>query len=153
AFQKSELEESASNEFKMPVYVGKFDDDNDDNYMCGMDDAEEPETDPIVRENTLTYRMNLEDVKRYEQDEEETETEHLEMRKRVQAWHEHLRPILDEEEEKGTEFDIHECGTQILNRFSKVGEQKSFSELFGGMAKEEVSGYFFLSILMLVSSE
>ncbi|VVC46220.1 Condensin-2 complex subunit H2, C-terminal [Cinara cedri] len=114
--QKSELEESASNEFKMPVYV---------EWMM----QKNQKLIQLFEKIPLQYCMNLKDMKRYEQDAVEMATEHLEMRKRVQAWHEHLRPILDEEEEKGTEFDIREYGTQILNRLSIVGEQKSFNEI------------------------
>lgn len=74
--------------------------------------------------------------------------EQLEMRKRVQAWHDNLHPIL-EEEEKRTTFDIHEYGTRVLNCFNSVGEQKSFKDLVGGLEQEEVARYF-LSILMMV---
>lgn len=67
---------------------------------------------------------------------------------RVHQWHDNLRPIL-EEEEKRTEFDIHEYGTRLLNCFESIGEQKTFKELIGGLPQEEVSRYF-LSILMMV---
>lgn len=74
------------------------------------------------------------------------------MRNRIQAWHECVRPILEEDEEQRNVFDVDVYGTLIINRFTHVGEQKSFDELFAGMEKEEVARYF-LSILMLVSSE
>lgn len=74
--------------------------------------------------------------------------EQLEMRKRVQVWHDNLRPVL-EEEEKRTAFDIHEYGTRLLNCFETKGDQKSFKELAGGLEQEEVARYF-LSTLMMV---
>lgn len=77
--------------------------------------------------------------------------EQLEMVKRVQIWHDNLRPIL-EEEEKRTAFDIHEYGTRILNSFESKGEQKSFRELVQGLEQEEVAR-FFLSTLMMVINE
>lgn len=75
------------------------------------------------------------------------------MLKRVQKWHENLRPIL-EEEEKRTEFDIHEYGTRLLNCFKSIGEQKTFKELIGlveGFAQEEVSRYFLSTLMMVVN--
>lgn len=77
--------------------------------------------------------------------------EQLEMVKRVQIWHDNLRPIL-EEEEKRTAFDIHEYGTRILNSFESKGEKKPFRELFQGLEQEEVARYF-LSTLMMVINE
>lgn len=74
--------------------------------------------------------------------------EQLEMRKRVQAWHDNLRPILEEEEER-TAFDIHEYGTRLLNCFNSIGEQIPFKDLVGGLEQEEVARYF-LSTLMMV---
>lgn len=74
--------------------------------------------------------------------------EQLEMRKRVQIWHDNLRPILEEEEKK-IEFDIHEYGTHVLNCFDTIGEEKTFAELVGGQDQGEVAR-FFLSTLMMV---
>jgi len=76
--------------------------------------------------------------------------EQLKMRQRVQEWHNNLRPIL-EEEEKRTEFDVHEYGTRILSCFEFIGEKKLFRELVGGLDKEEVARYF-LSLLMMVNT-
>lgn len=73
------------------------------------------------------------------------------LRNRVQAWHENIRPIIEEDEEQRTAYDVHAYGARILDRFTHVGEQKSFDDLFAGMEREEVARYF-LSILMLVSS-
>lgn len=74
--------------------------------------------------------------------------EQLEMRQRVQTWHDNLRPIL-EGEEKRTAFDIHEYGTRVLNCFDSIGEHKSFKEVVSGLEQEEVARYF-LSTLMMV---
>jgi len=74
--------------------------------------------------------------------------EQLEMRKRVQVWHDNLRPIL-ELEEKRNEFDIHEYGTEVLDCFENIGEKKSLKDLVGGLEEEEISR-FFLSTLMMV---
>lgn len=74
--------------------------------------------------------------------------EQLEMRNRVQAWHDKLRPIL-EEEEKRNEFDIHEYGTRVLDCFDSIGSQKVLKNLIGGLEHEEISRYF-LSTLMMV---
>lgn len=74
--------------------------------------------------------------------------EQLEMRKRVQEWHDNLRPIL-EKEEKMIEFDVHEYGTRILSCFESIGEQILFKDLVGGMDKVEVARYY-LSMLMMV---
>lgn len=77
--------------------------------------------------------------------------EQLEMRKRVQAWHDNLRPILAEEE-KRTAFDIHEYGTRMLNCFKSVGEQISFKNLVGGLEQEEVARYFLSTLMMVFDS-
>lgn len=74
--------------------------------------------------------------------------EQLEMRKRVEDWHDKLRPILEDDENRSP-FDVHEYGSRVLNCFKLIGEQKSFKDLFGGLVQEEVSRYF-LSILMMV---
>lgn len=74
--------------------------------------------------------------------------EQLEMRKRVEDWHDKLRPILADEERR-TVFDVHEYGTRVLNCFQFIGQQKSFKDLVRGLCQEEVSRYF-LSILMMV---
>lgn len=78
--------------------------------------------------------------------------EQLEMRKRVQAWHDNLRPILAEEE-KRTAFDIHEYGTRVLNSFNSVGEQKSFKDLVGGLGQEEVARYFLSTLMMVINNK
>lgn len=74
--------------------------------------------------------------------------EQLEMRKRVQIWHDNLRPILEEEEKK-TEFDVHEYGTRLLNCFNEIGEQKLFDELVYGLKQEEVARNFLATIMMV----
>lgn len=76
--------------------------------------------------------------------------EQLKMVKRVQIWHNDLRPLLEEEEKKST-YDIHEYGTCILNSFESKGEQKSFKELFGGLKQEEVARYFVSTLIMVVN--
>lgn len=73
------------------------------------------------------------------------------MLKRVQQWHDNLRPIL-KEEEKRTNFDIHEYGTRLLSCFESIGERKTFNELVEGLTEEEVSRYF-LSTLMMVADD
>lgn len=75
--------------------------------------------------------------------------EQLEMRKRVQIWHDNLRPILKEEEKRNA-FDIHEYGTRILNSFNSKGEKKSFKELVGGQKPEEVARCFLSTLMMVV---
>jgi len=75
--------------------------------------------------------------------------EQLEMRKRVQSWHDNLRPIL-KEEEKRIEFDIHQYGTQVLDCFETLGEQKSFKDLVGGLEQEEVARYFLSTLMMVI---
>jgi len=76
--------------------------------------------------------------------------EQLEMRKRVQAWHDNIRPIL-EEEEKRTDFDIHQYGTEMLDCFQSIGEQKSFEDLVGGLKEEEVARYFLSTLMMVIN--
>lgn len=76
--------------------------------------------------------------------------EQLEMRKRVQTWHDNLRPIL-EAEEKRNAFDIHEYGTRILNCFESKGDCKSFKDLVGGQQQEEVARFFLSTLMMVVN--
>lgn len=76
--------------------------------------------------------------------------EQLEMVKRVQIWHDNLRPVL-EEEEKRIAFDIHEYGTRILNSFESKGEQKPFKEIVQGLEQEEVARYFLSTLMMVIS--
>ncbi|XP_025414197.1 condensin-2 complex subunit H2-like isoform X2 [Sipha flava] len=101
----------------------------------------------------LSYQDIQNDMERYKQNQQDIINEQGLMLKRVQQWHENLRPIL-EEEEKRTEFDIHEYGTRLLNCFKSIGEQKTFKELIelvGGSAQVEVSRYF-LSTLMMTNT-
>lgn len=73
------------------------------------------------------------------------------MRKRVQAWHDTIRPIL-EEEEKFTAFDIHAYETRLLNSFSSVGEKHLFKELAGGLDQRETARYFLATLILVIDA-
>lgn len=72
------------------------------------------------------------------------------MIKRVNNWHNKLQTVL-KEEENIPKFDINKYGTDILNSFTCIGEEKSFKELVQGKNKSEVSRCF-LTVLIMVSS-
>jgi len=72
------------------------------------------------------------------------------MQKRVQTWHDKIRPVLEEEEKK-TNFDIHQYGTEVLDCFQLIGEQKSFKDLVGGLKEEEVARYFLSTLMMVIN--
>ncbi|VVC32198.1 Condensin-2 complex subunit H2, C-terminal,Condensin II complex subunit H2, N-terminal [Cinara cedri] len=137
-----ELEElnTSNNE----IYV-----DNDYDDLLGIGDAE-PQSERHFRDNYETYRKLEEDMRQHEQNRMEIINEELAMRKRVDAWHDKLRPILKEEEKK-TEFDVHAYGTDILNSFSHVGEEKLFKDLVKDKNSSDVSRYF-LSVLMMANT-
>ncbi|XP_050436650.1 condensin-2 complex subunit H2-like isoform X2 [Adelges cooleyi] len=122
-------------------------DDIVDNENNGEPDLQEPD---VAVEDFQTYKKNIEDMKKHEQNQIEHMNEQLEMRKRVQAWHDNLRPIL-EDEERRTAFDIHEYGTRILDCFEEKGVKKSFEQLVSGQMQGEVARYF-LSSLMLANT-
>ncbi|KAK0429295.1 hypothetical protein QR680_011299 [Steinernema hermaphroditum] len=69
---------------------------------------------------------------------------------RVQDWEEKMVPLLDEELER-REFKIHDYGSEILEKFDDLGEEKAFVEMFKGVDRFEVSRYF-LSALMLTNT-
>ncbi|XP_050528284.1 uncharacterized protein LOC126898363 isoform X1 [Daktulosphaira vitifoliae] len=111
----------------------------------------EPEVERLeVIENFQTYKKNVEDMKKHEQNQIDLMDEQLKMCNRVQAWHEILWPILENEERK-TPFNVHDYGTKILNCFNSKGEKKSFEQLVSGLKQEEVARYF-LSTLMLANT-
>ncbi|XP_025201010.1 uncharacterized protein LOC112598686, partial [Melanaphis sacchari] len=101
-------------------------------------------------ENLQTYQRNSIEMQDYEKNQMRTMNDQLEMQKRVQEWHDKLRPIL-ENEEKMIEFDVHKYGTHILSCFESIGEQKLFKNLVAGINKEEVARYY-LSLLMMVNT-
>ncbi|KAL5242117.1 hypothetical protein ACI65C_009527 [Semiaphis heraclei] len=150
-YHDKEIEEKLKNGDE-PGFIG-FDspihDDNDLFEDVNQPDNEEPIEDANI-ENFQSYQRNAIDMQKHEQNQIEMMNEQLKMRQRVQEWHNNLRPIL-EEEEKRTEFDVHEYGTRILSCFEFIGEKKLFKELVGGLDKEEVARYF-LSLLMMVNT-
>lgn len=72
------------------------------------------------------------------------------MMKRVDDWHNKLQIFL-KEEENIPKFDIHKYGTDILNSFTCIGEEKSFTELVQEKNKSEVSRWF-LTVLTMVGT-
>lgn len=150
-YHDKEMDEKLKNGDE-PGFIG-FDnpihDDNDLFENFDQQENEEPIEDANI-ENFQSYQRNAIEMQKHEQNQIEMMNEQLKMRQRVQEWHNNLRPIL-EEEEKRTEFDVHEYGTRILNCFELIGEKKLFGELVGGLDKEEVARYF-LSLLMMVNT-
>ncbi|XP_068083154.1 condensin-2 complex subunit H2 [Anabrus simplex] len=72
--------------------------------------------------------------------------------KRVNQWHESIRPVLEAAEKRG-HFDIHEYGSRVLECFPQ-GNRKTtipFAAVVDGKPKDDVSRYF-LSSLMLANS-
>ncbi|XP_025205007.1 condensin-2 complex subunit H2-like [Melanaphis sacchari] len=150
-YHDEEMEEKLKNGDE-PGFIGFDSPIHDDNDLFGdvdQQENEEPIEDANI-ENFQSYQRNAIDMQKHEQNQIEMMNEQLEMRQRVQEWHNNLRPIL-EEEEKRTEFDVHEYGTRILSCFEFIGEKKLFRELVGGLDKEEVARYF-LSLLMMVNT-
>ncbi|XP_050534799.1 condensin-2 complex subunit H2 isoform X2 [Daktulosphaira vitifoliae] len=148
---KEQLTEEINEEFDEDLLNGGFDGFND---MIDNGDAHSEEPDigeqEVAVEDFQTYKKNMEDMRKHEQNQIELMNEQLEMRKRVQAWHDNLRPIL-EDEERRTAFDIHDYGTKVLNCFNTKGEKKSFEQLVSGQKQGEVAR-FFLSSLMLANT-
>ncbi|XP_060838291.1 condensin-2 complex subunit H2-like isoform X1 [Rhopalosiphum padi] len=150
-YHDKEMEEKLKNG-EEPGFIGFDSPIHDDNDLFGdvdQQENEEPIEDANI-ENFQSYQRNALDMQKHEQNQIEMMNEQLKMRQRVQEWHNNLRPIL-EEEEKRTEFDVHEYGTRILSCFEFIGEKKLFRELVGGLDKEEVARYF-LSLLMMVNT-
>ena len=72
--------------------------------------------------------------------------------RRVQAWHDMIKPRLQEAESR-RDFDIHVYGSQILDEFgseSPIGSQASFANIIQKKPKKEVARYF-LATLQLVT--
>ncbi|TKR60539.1 hypothetical protein L596_027772 [Steinernema carpocapsae] len=69
---------------------------------------------------------------------------------RVQDWEEKMVPLLDDELER-REFRIHDYGSEILEKFHNLGEEKTFIDVVQGVERHEVSRYF-LSALMLTNT-
>jgi len=73
--------------------------------------------------------------------------------RRVQAWHDMIKPRLQEAELR-RDFDIHVYGSQILDEFgseSPIGSQASFSNIIQKKPKREVARYF-LATLQLANA-
>lgn len=68
----------------------------------------------------------------------------------VKQWREHIQDTLKKDESKRN-FDVHEYGSDILNKFQSVGEKLSFGQVVSGSNSSEVSRYF-LSTLMLANT-
>ena len=73
--------------------------------------------------------------------------------KRVRAWHENLAPKLELVERRG-DFDIHEYGSKILNKFPTDQRKTTldFCDVAAGTSHEEVARLF-LSSLMLANAQ
>ena len=72
--------------------------------------------------------------------------------RRVQAWHDMIRPRLLEAETR-RDFDIHQYGSQILSEFgaeAPIGSRTRFSSVVRTLPKNEVARYF-LATLQLVT--
>ena len=75
--------------------------------------------------------------------------ESTDLAKRVRRWHESIAHKLEDVERRG-DFDVHDYGTKILDKFGGIGDSPStnkkssynFRELVVGKSKEEASRYF-----------
>ncbi|XP_065222281.1 condensin-2 complex subunit H2-like isoform X2 [Planococcus citri] len=75
-----------------------------------------------------------------------------EIASKVSSWHDSIRPILEREEER-TCFDIHEYGSQILQKFPQNSGKNTltFASVVENQPREEIPR-FFLSSLLLANS-
>lgn len=71
---------------------------------------------------------------------------------KVNRWHQYLKPILKASQER-SEFDIHECGTEVLETFHEESGQKeaTFADVMSTKPDDHFARYF-LATLMLVNT-
>lgn len=69
---------------------------------------------------------------------------------KVSAWHDSIRPHLEREEGR-TNFDIHEYGSKILQKFpaSHAKMSLTFGECVQNEARDEIPRYFLSSLLLV----
>lgn len=71
---------------------------------------------------------------------------------KVNRWHQYLKPILKASQER-SEFDIHECGTEVLDTFHEDAGQNeaTFADVMATKPDDHFARYF-LATLMLVNT-
>uniref|UniRef100_A0A336MWE1 CSON007016 protein n=1 Tax=Culicoides sonorensis TaxID=179676 RepID=A0A336MWE1_CULSO len=71
---------------------------------------------------------------------------------KVNNWHQYLKPILKDSQTRST-FDIHECGTEVLDVFQNEADQNeiSFADVMSTKPDDHIARYF-LATLMLVNT-
>ena len=75
--------------------------------------------------------------------------------RRVQAWHDMIRPRLLEAESR-RDFDIHEYGSQIISVFgceAPIGSRARFSQVVDTLPKNEVARYFLATLQLVMLSK
>jgi hypothetical protein len=75
--------------------------------------------------------------------------------RRVQAWHDMIRPRLLEAESR-RDFDIHEYGSQIISVFGSdapIGSRTRFSQVVDTLPKNEVARYFLATLQLVILSK
>ena len=176
--QNENVEENNDQEIADDDSIGDFhgfEDLNVDDVPANNDDHDFDCDDNDLNPIPEAFRDNPEVDKEKEAKEDEKETERYEdlvlkrvseyvaqsqdyiqsteLAKRVRAWHDALGPKLEAVEKRG-DFDIHEYGTKILNKFPE-GSRKTtidFQDVIDGDTPEEVSRLF-LSSLMLANAQ
>lgn len=71
---------------------------------------------------------------------------------KVNRWHQYLKPILKASQER-SEFDIHECGTEVLETFHEESgqDEATFADVMSTKPEDHFAR-FFLATLMLVNT-
>lgn len=71
---------------------------------------------------------------------------------KVNRWHQHLKPILKASQER-SEFDIHACGTEVLDTFHEESgqDEATFADVMSTKPDDYFARYF-LATLMLVNT-
>uniref|UniRef100_A0A914XMQ7 Condensin-2 complex subunit H2 n=1 Tax=Plectus sambesii TaxID=2011161 RepID=A0A914XMQ7_9BILA len=145
----------------VPQQMGKSDGCDDDGPLLDDDDLIGPELpedalkvpadEHLERPNS---QMNYEDQLKFHLDKYwASATEHLTtsaLARRVQQWEKRVAPMLESENHRRP-FDIHEYGSEILERFGGLKEKHSFDELMGKETRYEKCRYF-LSTLMMANT-
>uniref|UniRef100_A0A1I7YZB9 CNDH2_C domain-containing protein n=1 Tax=Steinernema glaseri TaxID=37863 RepID=A0A1I7YZB9_9BILA len=147
-----DLEGTANNADHDGVLHGNlFSAEEDDDNLADFDFLGDP-NDPFLVLKKPLQELSVGELVRYRVHEFwQIPKDHMtKLMVRVQDWEEKMVPLLDEELER-REFKIHDYGSEILDKFENLGEQRNFVDMFKGIERHEVSRYF-LSALMLTNT-
>lgn len=117
-----------------------------------FESAAEGPTLPITCRNTelSEYDQFLVDQAQLKYQKQVTDMQSLV--EKVNRWHQHLKPILKESQERG-HFDINEYGTEVLDVFheDQGQDEQTFTDVMNTKPTDHIARYF-LSTLMLVNT-